>query len=402
MKIQLQILLIIFFFLRDIYSEGLLISDEFHLEMSASSIQGWPSLTIKCTSTDYVNRSNQMMYGIIDKSNNQNIKKTYSITQPHWSVSVRVNIYTLKSFAASDNIKVFMDGNMQAQYQKGTNGGIGKSLCLSNNDYLYQFYKNITHSQNTFDLTFQSSISTAASTGGFALSELYIEIDTCYPGCQTCSGPAMNQCATCITGAVANNGQCQCTTGFAYLTSCVTTCPAGFRGEPTLLICVQDYCDTSVCQTCYHPKSVCTSCKSGFQLLEKQCVTSCPTYTTKQGNICKDILPSNGMYLLKALFQQFVSESEIAAGGLTVTGLEGNGYGTVQQQVLVLTHQFAVEFITLVALCQLQLMHYFKDLFLDYLLTLRQELVLHLQQQMNGIVNIFTLTMMVNMLPNLW
>ncbi|KAL4482616.1 hypothetical protein ABPG73_021276 [Tetrahymena malaccensis] len=226
------------------YIEGLLISDEFHLEMTASSIQGWPSLTIQCTSTDYVDRDSQKMYGVIDKTNNQNIKKTYSITQPHWSVSVRVNIYTLKSFASGDNIQVNMDGTMQAQYSKGTNLSIGKSLCLSKNDYLYQFYKNITHSANTFDLEFKSSISTSASTGGFALSELYVEIDTCYPGCQTCSGPAMDQCLTCITGAVANNGQCQCTTGFAYQTSCVSSCPAGLRGEPTLLICVQNYSDT--------------------------------------------------------------------------------------------------------------------------------------------------------------
>ncbi|EAS00754.2 zinc finger lsd1 subclass family protein (macronuclear) [Tetrahymena thermophila SB210] len=297
--------------------------------MTASQIQGWPSLTIKCTSTDYVNRKNQLMYGIIDKTNNQNIQKTYTISQPHWSLSVRVNIYTLRNFAASDNIQVYMDGTKQIQYQKGTNLNIGESLCLSQNDYLYQFYKNITHSANTFVLAFQSSISTSASTGGFALSELYVEIDTCYPGCQTCSGPANNQCLTCITGAVANNGQCQCTTGFAYQTSCVPTCPAGLRGEPTLLVCVQDYCDASVCATCDNTTKSCTSCKAGFYLLQTQCVASCPTYTNQQGNACQDILPSNGMYLLKALYQTFVSESEIAAGGLTVTGLEGNGFGTV-------------------------------------------------------------------------
>ncbi|EAS00824.2 zinc finger lsd1 subclass family protein (macronuclear) [Tetrahymena thermophila SB210] len=297
--------------------------------MTASSIQGWPSLTIKCTSLDYVNRNKQLMYGIIDKMNNQNIQKTYTITQPHSSLSVRVNIYTIRNFAASDNIQVFMDGTMQGQYQKAANQNLGKILCLTKYDYLYQFYKNITHSANTFTLAFQSSISTYASTGGFALSELYIEIDTCYPGCQTCSGPANNQCLTCITGAVANNGQCQCTTGFAYQTSCVPTCPSGSRGEPTLLICVQDYCDASVCATCDNTTKSCTSCKSGFYLLYNQCVATCPTYTIKQGNVCQDILPSNGMYLLKALFQTFVSESEIAAGGLTVTGLEGNGYGTV-------------------------------------------------------------------------
>ncbi|KAL4499150.1 hypothetical protein ABPG72_017052 [Tetrahymena utriculariae] len=341
-----KIILSILCFIKYTLADGFLISDEFQLD-NPSAITGWPQQTIQCTSLDISNRKNQKMFGIIDKTNNQNIQKTYTITQPHWSISVRVNIYMLKSFAVSDSISVYMNGVMQQSFQKGTNNNIGVALCLSKNDYLYQFYKNITHSANTFVLQFQSSISTTASTGGYALSELYIEVDTCYPGCQTCSGPAQNQCLTCITGAVANGGQCQCTTGFAYQASCVSSCPTGLRGDTTLLICVQDYCDTSICQVCDNTNKVCTQCKSGYYLLYNACVQSCPNYSSTQGNVCQDSLPASkiklifvlqqfyqkqildGAYLLKALYQNFVSESEITGSGLTVTGLEGNGYGTL-------------------------------------------------------------------------
>lgn len=106
----------------------------------------------------------------------------------------------------------------------------------------------------------------------------------CDSSCATCSGPGSNQCLTCSSSAVFNNGFCK------------VTCTPGTYAN-SLNQCSS--CDSS-CFTCSGPgNNLCTSCSSGLTLTNGYCITSSPTPTpgvTSALSLRGHVLGSNVIY----------------------------------------------------------------------------------------------------------
>ncbi|KRX07476.1 Insulin-like growth factor binding protein, N-terminal [Pseudocohnilembus persalinus] len=110
-----------------------------------------------------------------------------------------------------------------------------------------------------------NSCSTTCPSGLFQ-NDVTNECDSCDSTCETCSGPASNECITC-----------KFSPQHYYMStdsSCYETCPDGYYGSDITIPKTCVTC-TSGCATCTS-NSDCQSCSSGYYLANNSCSTTCP------------------------------------------------------------------------------------------------------------------------------
>ncbi len=157
-------------------------------------------------------------------------------------------------------------------------------ICPSNLNCGNCTYSNTTHTvfctSCAFGYFFQSSTSTCltgCNTNQFA----YMGNNTCIgcnSNCLTCTGPASNQCRTCLAPRLFLNNV---TGGF-----CLTSCPSvGFFNSANVT-CVA--CDVSCLNCLGSGASACSSCRNGTYLSSGSCRMVCPPgkYPNDVGNAC--------------------------------------------------------------------------------------------------------------------
>ena len=123
----------------------------------------------------------------------------------------------------------------------------------------------------------------------------FYESQTCHANCQTCNGPALNNCFTCVDGTTLSNGVClSCAKGCktcapGNLLSCAS-CQTGFYllVKPSLARTVCDPCFASDLKitsptTCDYCQQYCTSCNAATGLCNS-CIAG--TYLTPDQTAC--------------------------------------------------------------------------------------------------------------------
>ncbi|KAL4482623.1 hypothetical protein ABPG73_021283 [Tetrahymena malaccensis] len=134
-----------------------------------------------------------------------------------------------------------------------------------------------------------------------------------------------SQCTACINKAVQVNGICMCPDQlFAYNFECVATCPTGYVGNTVTKICEQSKC-LSTCQSCINQQ--CTKCNSPNKLINGECVSSCPSYSSDKGTYCEDKITglNYGGYVFKGLYSPNFGDSEIQGQGLKLVNFKNGG-----------------------------------------------------------------------------
>ncbi|EAS06676.2 zinc finger lsd1 subclass family protein (macronuclear) [Tetrahymena thermophila SB210] len=258
-----------------------------------------------CGATDFTDFSRSSVLGIF--GNNNNITQNTFNLPPHWSFSVRFDLLLYQSLdnniREQDIIFVKIEG-VTDKFLKVDAGG-GYKLCAmgtSWGDELVLYYRNFTHN----------------------LSSTTILLDT--NANEDVSNEAANQCLRCPTNSDQSGSTCQCKSGYyAQNNSCIEYCQSGFKQDSTGQFCVLDFCDKAKCKSCDNVLDICTDCLSGFFLIDGQCVNECPSYSTASGSICEDLKSktSNGVYLLKSMFDTNFGESEVQGAGITIEGFQG-------------------------------------------------------------------------------
>ncbi|EAS04209.2 zinc finger lsd1 subclass family protein, partial (macronuclear) [Tetrahymena thermophila SB210] len=281
-----------------------------------------------CGATDYTDFSSSSVLGVFGLNNNVT-QNTFNLP-PHWSFSVRFDLILSQSLDTNpddDTIFVKIEG-VTDKFQKVSAGG-GYKLCTTGTswgDELVLYYRNFTHNSPSTTIKLESKTNEDITNEGYALKNFYLFVDTCHDTCLTCNGPAANQCLSCPSNSDQSGSTCQCKSGYyAQNNSCIRSCSSGFKQDATGQFCVLDFCDKAKCKSCDNVLDICTDCLSGLFLIDGQCVDECPSYSTASGSICEDLKSktSNGVYLLKSMFDTNFGESEVQGAGITIEGFQG-------------------------------------------------------------------------------
>ncbi|KAL4502392.1 hypothetical protein ABPG72_011979 [Tetrahymena utriculariae] len=336
-KVQLKILfLFLIYNTKIILSKELLVKEEFqNPQITPNDVDGWLKNIIRtCEQQNIVEYTGQV-FGIFSQDVFLN-KKTYSDLPPHWSALVRLDLMLYGSVDASegDFAGISIDSFPMDRYTK--NDGDGYKICSNSkgfwgtpyNDAISPYQKNVTHTSNQLTIKIDSKFigqNTETDYEGYAFKHVSVYIDTCYEICQSCNGPSSKQCTACIDQAVQVNDICTCTGQlFAYNYQCVATCPSGYVGNTVTKICEQSKCLNN-CGTCENQQ--CTKCNSSYKLINGECLSSCPSYSTDKGSYCEDkIVGLNyGGYIFKGLYSSNFGDSEIQGQGLTLLNFKNGG-----------------------------------------------------------------------------
>ncbi|CAD8060255.1 unnamed protein product [Paramecium primaurelia] len=155
---------------------------------------------------------------------------------------------------------------------------ISNLFYSSANDYIEEINLSIVHTQNSAQLTFQTTLLISAYEASLAISNIYILIDYCDNNCDVCSNTQCtlcknpyqlihNQCSLCDSSNF-RNYDCSCQTGF-YDDNINKQCQK----------CKQE------CETCLNANS-CTQCKLGTNLIILPNCMNCNTGFYYNNGIC--------------------------------------------------------------------------------------------------------------------
>ncbi|KAL4495999.1 hypothetical protein ABPG72_015421 [Tetrahymena utriculariae] len=294
------------------YGAEKLVVQEITSTFTSSSVQLSSNAVTQYQTTDFTGFSNQSVMEFFGLGDNTSTK-TFTNIPPHWNIN-------------EDYIYVKINGNTDTYVKKVPGGGY--KTCIPSNQYgdeLVLYYNNITHSSSSIAVTINSQKNKPIYNEGFGFKNFYLYVDICHDSCLTCNEPTASQCLSCPSNSTPSGNTCTCNAGYSALSGqCILTCQTGYIKDSSGKLCVQDFCSSSTCNSCQN--GLCNSCKSGFYLLNGYCVSSCPSYSTLNGQQCKDLISSTsyGSYLLQTMFNTNFGESEVKGAGLAISGFSYN------------------------------------------------------------------------------
>lgn len=197
------------------------------------------------------------------------IKKTYSNLPVHYLA--RLTFYFIKIDIWNNNQVIIiidsipipinlifnnsMDSSIMKMCGKSTESEAIRPIDVVFNHSLTQLLLEI---KTDLPLTSQSS---------WGINDLTLTLFKCFSLCQSCVGPDITDCLSCITSYYLKSDPGP--------SSCVTSCLDGYYKNTTTFTC--QVCDPK-CKTCFgNGKNQCLSCQTGENLLENTCInTDCP------------------------------------------------------------------------------------------------------------------------------
>ena len=181
-------------------------------------------------------------------SPNSRISRVFSTLPPHVSLSVRLNYLKVDRTTENSNVlRIYIDGQLidnQTILLSGSSNECGQPYV----DTVASVETSFTAHSNTNDV----NITFASDASSWGIRDVMVVINNCGANCALCTSAG-----------------CQACSGFLRLVgvTCIG-CQVGFVAV-TNSICIA--CDTS-CMSCEAVSGNCTSCYSGFIILNGRCI----------------------------------------------------------------------------------------------------------------------------------
>jgi hypothetical protein len=150
------------------------------------------------------------------------IYKTYATNYPHYSAEISFNFLKVDSWDVSplDYVEIYLP--LYSTYQTRVLANMFKpnsitatspNICGTayfSDEVKAMSYTVDSHTSTTFELKFIAVFDSELYDESWGIRDIRISLKMCDTTCKTCSGPASNNCLTCLTNAFLSSNTCTC------------------------------------------------------------------------------------------------------------------------------------------------------------------------------------------------